>query len=192
MRAGVFSACAVSLSAVAHVFAGGTPPTPVLLIALALLLAPMAAVAAGRLRSGTTVGITMVAVQAGLHELFGLFGPAAGCVQMSSHLGHPGAPTGALVCHDESMAAMSSDSPLMTLTHLSAAALLGLLLSHGEWALWRMLSWILPTLPALSRPVPIVARRRRATSRSVPPVRPEPLTGAVGRRGPPRSAATFA
>lgn len=199
LRAGVFSACAISLSAAAHVLAGGDAPAPLLLLALGLLLAPPAAVAAGRLRGPVSVGTTMVLVQAGLHSLFSLFTPAATtCTQMSTHLGHPGEPS-SLVCHDSAMTtgamasmAMAPSSPLMTLAHLGAAALLGLLLSRGETALWRMLSWILPKLPSPFRAVPVTERPRRvATHRALRP-RPEPLVGAVGRRGPPRRVLAFA
>ncbi|GLY27286.1 hypothetical protein [Kineosporia sp. NBRC 101731] len=193
LRAGAFSACAVSLAAVAHLLAGGTAPSPILLAGLGLLLAPVAVLSAGKLHRPAAVGTAMVAVQTALHWLFGQFGPAADCAQMSSHLSHPGmAHPGSLVCQDNPAMTMAGSSPLMVLAHLSAAALLGLLLSKGETALWRMLSWIFPKLPARFRPLPVRARLRRTASRRTAPLRPEPLTGAVGRRGPPRSPAIFA
>ncbi|GAA3605643.1 hypothetical protein GCM10022223_21750 [Kineosporia mesophila] len=193
LRAGAFSACAVSLAAVAHLLAGGIAPSPVLLAALALILAPIAVLSAGKLRRPTTVGTAMIAVQTGLHWLFGQFGPAADCVQMSSHLGHPGmTQAGSMVCQDHPAMTMGTSSPLMLLAHLSAAALLGLLLSKGETALWRMLSWIFPKLPGRFRPLPVPTRLRRTASRRTVPLRPEPLIGAVGRRGPPCPSAIFA
>ncbi|GLY13597.1 hypothetical protein Kisp01_06130 [Kineosporia sp. NBRC 101677] len=194
LRAGVFSACAVSLAAAAHVLAGGAAPAPFLLLTLGLLLAPPAAVAAGRLRGAVPVGGTMIAVQAALHWLFGVFsGTAATCAQMSAHLGHPGEPS-SMVCHGGpmTMAEMGTSSPLMTLAHLAAAGMLGLLLSRGENALWRMLSWILRKLPGRFRPFPATSRPRRAVARRALPLSPDPLAGAVGRRGPPRRIAIFA
>ncbi|GAB3243561.1 hypothetical protein GCM10027456_12140 [Kineosporia babensis] len=196
LRAGVFSACAVSLAALAHALAGGAAPSPFLLLALGLLLASPAAMAAGKLRGAVPVGATMIAVQYGLHSLFGLFDGAMGttCTQMSTHLGHPGE-SSSLLCHDGAgtvMTAMPMSSPLMTLAHLGAAGVLGLLLSRGETALWRMLSWILPKLPGRLPTFLIVARQRRAQAPQVLPLRPEPLVGAAGRRGPPRPVLAFA
>ncbi len=197
LRAGVFSACAVSLGATAHVLAGGAAPAPFLLIALSLLLASPAAMAAGKLRGVVPVGAAMIAVQTGLHSLFGMFDGAGAtstaCTQMSGHLGHPGE-AGSLVCHDGPMTAMSmgAGSPLMTLTHLGAAGLLGLLLSRGETALWRMLSWILPKLPGRLPAYPATSRSRRTPVPRVLPLRPEPLAGAVTRRGPPRPVPVLA
>jgi hypothetical protein len=191
LRAGVFSACAVSLATAAHVLAGGAPPAPFLLVALALFLAPAAAMAAGKLRGAVSVGTAMVAVQAGLHSLFGLFtSTAANCTEMSAHAGHS-----ELLCADSgamSNMAMGSNAQLMTLAHLGAAALLGLLLSRGETALWRMLSWIFPKLPGRFRACPPTPRLRRATVRRAATPKPAPLVGAVGRRGPPCAIAIFA
>ncbi|MBT0773014.1 hypothetical protein KIH74_28990 [Kineosporia sp. J2-2] len=198
-RGGLFSACAVALSAAAHVLGGGSSPSTLVLVVLGLFLAPVASLAAGRLRGPLAVGLTMIAVQAGLHRLFGLLGPAA-CVQTSSHAGHPGhsgvgVGTGVgagLVCHGDTAMAMSSASPLMTVAHLTAAALLGLLLSRGETAVWRMLSWMLPALPGRFRTYPTSTRPRRSRPRTVPLPRAEHLVGAVWRRGPPQAIAVFA
>lgn len=198
-RAAAFAGSAATFSGAAHALAGGAVPSPLLLLALGLLTAPLAVLAAGRVRGPAQVAAAMVTVQAAMHTLLSRFGAhPASCHRMpslSGRLGHAGMSEGTgMLCRDEASGmVMDGLSPTMTLCHLGAAVALGLLLSRGERALVQVLAWILPALPGCPRPLPalVAGPHRLRPTRIVRPA-PEPLTGAAGRRGPPRSVLAFA
>ncbi|GAA2393126.1 hypothetical protein GCM10010404_58020 [Nonomuraea africana] len=168
-RAAVFSAVCVLLAALGHVVAGGDgPPLWALGLGGGAVMA-LALALSGRERSAATINLTLLGLQAGLHELFGL-GSGGGAVLTLTH-GH-GSGLG--------------ESLGMLLAHLTATLITGWWLARGEAALWSLLRrlghrliGLLPPPPTISvRQAPVRAVRRVTGCGAV-------LRHIVSRRGPP-------
>ncbi|MGW4476516.1 MFS transporter [Nonomuraea sp. NPDC004354] len=181
-RAAAFSAVCVLLAALGHRAAGGTGPSgwvlglgggAVLAVALAL---------SGRERSSTTVNVTLVALQAGLHELFGLDGTAA--LFGTAH-GRGAAVLGYGQAHESGL----GESLGMLLAHLTVTLVTGWWLARGEAALWsllrrlghRLIRLLPPPTAVAVRPAPVPAARRAIGGGPL-------LRHVVTRRGPPLPA----
>jgi hypothetical protein len=191
----VFGGCAVWLSLVTHVVAGGTAPPAVVLAALVLLITALGSLVAGRQRSPIGSAGFLLVMQTALHHAFGFFSTGPAC-RMTMPDGHPMSSSahatmrmlpncGAPEAMSSPDAVMAGLTPAMLTWHVVAAVVLGALLSHGERALWRLLSRFLPRPPSTvvvsSNPVPA---RMPAVRSSIRP-RLDLLSGGVGRRGPP-------
>ncbi|GAA1891390.1 hypothetical protein GCM10009814_21110 [Lapillicoccus jejuensis] len=192
-RAAVLGAATVGLSLGAHVAAGGGAPTPVGLGLLSLPVLAVTLVATGRRLSGPALAALLGLGQVGLHV--GLTALTAEPALVATDGSGP-APTGGhhllhlalgspLTAGTAGTVGAAGGPALMTLAHLVAAALVALLLTRGEHALWALLAWLLPRLPGAAHPreavggasVPADAplhpsrRARRRRSRA-PPVAP--------------------
>ncbi|MEU7893912.1 MFS transporter [Nonomuraea sp. NPDC049152] len=176
-RAAAFSAVCVLLAALGHRAAGGTGPATwafglggatVMAVALAL---------SGRERSTSTINLTLVALQAGLHELFGLDGTGA-VLTLAHGQGQAGHGSGL------------GESLGMLLAHLTATLITGWWLARGEAALWSLLRRLGRRLIRLLPPLPAVAPVRRSPVRAIRRVasRGVLLRHIVSRRGPPLPA----
>lgn len=167
-RAAVFAVVCVIVSACGHVFAGGAPVTPGVLLTGAAGACALAYALTGRERGRATVLGATIAAQAVLHELFALTAPAP---DLHARHGHSGLG--------------------MVLVHLTVAWLTGWWLHRGESAFWLLLRlwgrtplaltrWLL-TGPAVS-PTPV--RQAVPGDRPVSCSPPE-ITAAFHLRGPP-------
>ncbi|MEU6949597.1 hypothetical protein ABZ957_30855 [Streptomyces sp. NPDC046316] len=205
VRAALFAAVCVLLTATGHVLMSGAP-VPWWTAAVALGATGGAAwCLAGRERGLPSVTAATVVVQAALHSLFSLAqsaaaSPATGgaaAAHAAAHSGH------AVTGHDRmahgsmpghGMGEMSSTG--MLAAHLVAALLCGLWLAHGERAAFRVLralaSLLLAPLRALLR-LPAPPHRPRVRSRRGPraarTLRQLLLAHALVTRGPPPAAA---
>ena len=164
-------------AAVSHTLGGGVPPSPVLVLATALLAAPFAVLLAGRRLGILRLSITVVATQLLLHAAFSVtagLDPSAG-----SHV-H----AGPLVV-TAPVASVAPDA-VMSSWHLLAAAVTIVLLHRGEAILRSIARGIVRLLlPALASPAPREFAAPDtpvpAPARAVAPTRPSD----VSRRGPP-------
>lgn len=212
LRALLFAGVAVLASLAAHVAGGGAPPPPLVVTGVVLILAWAAVPLAGRRRGPASIVPAMVLLQLGLHHVFSLLSGSPGCAPALSGAGHAGAHLGShlgsqLGAHagggaavagsgaacghpmaGHSLHSMASGGPglAMTLAHAAAAVALGLVLGHGERALWQIVGWLIARRPRVE-PLPPVPGHAgaRVGGRSVARPRPTVLHGAAGRRGPP-------
>ena len=136
-RAGVFGVAAVGLAAAAHVAAGGMVPSLPVLGLLSVAVAWVSVALAGRHRGPVTIGLTLLAVQGGLHEAFMVLSDM-GCVRagtapmaMAGMPGMPSAPV--LTCASgHGAGAPTGAVAAMTLAHLAATVLTALVLARSE------------------------------------------------------------
>lgn len=184
LRAALFAAVCVVLSATGHALQS-THPVPVrsLLVAFGLTWV-LAWAVAGRRRGAPSTGSGLAAVQLVMHLMFSTAQGQHGHAAHPGHFGHQG------------QAAALLPSGGMLLAHLGAAAVCGVWLARGERAFLRLAR----TAFAPLRP-PFAAVRLPVAPR--PPRRRPPRTGdrrgpgavlahALSRRGPPRAAASRA
>lgn len=178
-RAAAATSVATTLAAVSHTIGGGMPPHPLLVVALSILLVPLAAVLIGRRPSAARTALTVLVSQAVFHVLFQVLagslseaGPAA-----SGHAHHA-------VALGPVVAAVAPDAPML-LSHVLAALLTTLLLWHGERMLRAIAGWararLLPVTPIL----PVRTRVRLAPVTVSVTTSLTPLAAVVSRRGPP-------
>ncbi|WP_460799530.1 hypothetical protein [Microbacterium sp. GXF0217] len=179
LRAAAATSVATTLAAVSHTIGGGMPPHPLLVIALSVLLIPLAAVLIGRRPSATRTALTVLVSQAVFHVLFQvLAGSLTDAAVPSGGHAHHVATLGPVV------AVVAPDAPML-LSHLLAALATTLLLWHGERILRAVADWtrarLLPVIPAL----PVRTRVRWTPTALVVTTSLTPLTTVVRRRGPP-------
>lgn len=120
-RSAAFAVACVLLGAGAHWFAGGTGPTPLVLLLGGLVVMITVAALAGRERSASTVIGLMLAAQLFLHLLLGPSDLSAGQSAGQSHEHGLGVGLG------------------MLLAHVTATLITGWWLARGEAALWAIL-----------------------------------------------------
>ena len=156
------------------------PPHPLLVVALSVLLIPLAAALIGRRPSALRTALTVVVSQFVFHVLFQV---------LAGVLTDPVAPT-ASHAHDHvltlgSDVAVAAPDAAMLLSHVVAGFVTTTLLWHGERMLRGIAGWatarLLPALPAL----PVRTRVKLAPAAIVLAAGLTPLTTAVSRRGPP-------
>jgi hypothetical protein len=199
-RSAAFAGCAVWLSLGTHVVGGGTAPSVVVLATLVLLMTALGSLVAGRQRGPLGIAALLLAMQAALHHAFAFFSIASTC-RMAMPVGdysmnspahaemikfsNCAAPE-AMNSPDAVTAGLSPGmlSPAMLTWHVAAALVLGALLSHGERAVWSLLSRFLPRPPSRVVVPSIPAAAELVVRSSIRPRRGL-LSGGVGRRGPP-------
>jgi len=179
LRAAAATSTATTLAAVSHTVAGGMPPHPLLVVALSILLVPLAAMLIGRRPSAARTALTVLVSQFVFHVLFQvLAGSLTDAVVPAGTHAHHVMTLGPVV------SAAAPDAPMLV-SHVLAALATTLLLWHGErmlrgiagWARARLLS-VLPVLP--------VGRRLRLMPASISVTTSlTPLSSVVSRRGPP-------
>ncbi|GGQ16680.1 hypothetical protein [Streptomyces roseolilacinus] len=180
LRAALFAAVCVLLSATGHALQSAHPvPVRSLVVAFGLTWA-LAWVAAGRPRGAPSIGSGLAAVQAVMHLMFATAQGSPGHPVHPEHFGH----------HADAVTLLPSGGMLMA--HLGAAAVCGVWLARGERAFLRLartaFAPLRPPLTAVRLPAaPRPPRRRppRACRRGAGAV----LAHTLSRRGPPRAAA---
>ncbi len=197
VRVAVVTAVVLLLGVGAHVLGGGRLPTAVVLVVLAVLLAP-AVVLATRTRLGTGKGMALLGgAQLGIHLALHAMAPTAGVAVAHHHVhggdvavlaalhaqaGAPGAM--ATMSGMSGMSAMAGLTPTMLLAHAVGTAVTAWLLARGEDVLWRVLSFLLPTVPGRvrlpGRPTALVPALRARRSSA--------LCRPIGSRAPPLPA----
>ena len=178
-RAAAATSVATTLAAVSHTVGGGMPPHPLLVIALSILLIPLAAVLIGRRPSAARTALTVLVSQAVFHVLFQvLAGSLTDAATPASGHAHHTATLGPVV------AAVAPDAPML-LSHAFAALATTLLVWNGERMLRAIADWararLLPVVPVL----PVRTRAPLAPSTVIVTTRLTPLSAVVNRRGPP-------
>lgn len=183
VRAAAASSVATVLAAVSHTIGGGAAPHPLLVLAMAVLLIPVAAVLVGGRASRTRIALAVLVGQAAFHIVFALLGaPTTGSVAGASVTGHQ---------HHIDLttlgpaAAVAAPDALMLVAHLVAAVLTTALLCHGESLIHTIARWIVARLRARSASVRLPHRRRTPLSSLTPNLINPALTVSVSRRGPP-------
>lgn len=194
-RSATLAGIVVALTVGAHRLGGGDAPGPFALVALTVLLWPVAILATRRRLRPVVLVAGLGAGQLLGHSLLGWLGgeptadPAAlGCLQHAAHvrsaagcLADPALASGPAHVHT---AGSSQMGLLMLGAHVLATPLAALVVAHGERILWRLLDLVLRVAPALT--TPLTARPPRIGVVVRVPGRPE-LTLRTGR-GPPAYA----
>ncbi|AJT67722.1 hypothetical protein T261_6106 [Streptomyces lydicus] len=214
VRAGLFTALCVVLSAASHVLLSGAPLPPAALAAVPAGVFAAAYALTGRERGFGAVAALLVPLElaadtvftAGQHACYGpaggpLTGPlrAAG-VELLCRGGELGTPLARLAAPAGGPlpAAVPSAAPWLLLAgHLAVGLLAAAWLHRGDGALDGLLRAVaafacrpLPRAPGGTADGPWPGRPRRGAPRHLPPAAPLPLLAhCVRRRGPPRTAA---
>lgn len=184
VRAAAASTIATTLAAVSHTVAGGPAPHPLLVIAMACLLVPLAALLIGprvsRLRSAATVLVG----QGLFHLTFQVLGAptqtAAGSAPAHTHHVDLAALGPAVIA--------SAPSTLMLIAHLVAAIATVALLWRGESLVRLIANWVRAAALRIAAPSLPVRVRPRATASSIVVLVDAALRAAPTRRGPPHLA----
>ena len=191
VRSSLFGGSAVLMALTAHVVGGGAAPSWGLVAVLVLAASVVTNGLAGRRRGHPSVMSALLLSQVLLHQAFSVLAGGMTCsVAPMAGMHHP-MPAG--LTHRPGMVAactpagagMHAMAPRMLIGHALAAMLLAVLLSHGERAVWWVLTWFLPPVP--TRAVPPLGPASSGPVALVSSIRPPrgPLSGGVGRRGPP-------
>lgn len=182
LRATVVLLTVVGLSSLAHAVGGGTVPGAGAWLVIALLLAPPVWWAVRKRVGGGVLFGLLAGAQVAVHGALVAMTPGSGD-GTAAHV-HGGLPD-ALAAHGPSEHLAHTmplvPGPTMLATHLVATALLTVLLTRTEDALWHVVRFLLPAVPGSVRVVP---------SPRVPTLVPAPvLTGRsprpLGGRAPP-------
>lgn len=179
LRAATASGAATLVAAASHTTAGGAAPHPLLVIALATLLVPLAALLIGARVSRARIALTVLVSQGVFHLVFQLLGTPTGATTLTGHEHHLDlAALGPVV-------ATTAPDALMLVGHLIAAIITTALLCHGESSVRAIAGWVQARLrhtarlfrPGHERPAsPVFAIR-------VP--NENDFAVSVSRRGPP-------
>jgi hypothetical protein len=206
VRACVFAAACLGVSAAGHVWMSGRPvPAGALLLGFALVFAVALAVA-GRRRGLLSISALMLAGEAGLHLLFSLGQVGSGAASMPGMAmpgmaapGMPDMPGMSMASTSVGVMPMSTvaghGTAGMIAVHLAAGLASAWWLHRGERAFFGLLSWmrgkaadLLPCAALHAAPQPVVGRLEpHPVTGSRAPARHEPLTHVLVRRGPPQS-----
>lgn len=188
-----------ALALLAHLGAGGTAPGPVVLLALAGLIALTAVLITGARLTALHVAVSLAGMQVFLHEAFmrlaapvgcsmsGMSPPSPGQMRSLGQMSHGGRP--ALECAaGMAQAGLGEQAPFsssaMLCAHVAATAVMAALLAYGEKVLWFLAGWVRP---------PLTVRVGRSELPAVPTMTSGPprmfgvqlACGGIGRRGPP-------
>jgi len=154
----------------AHLLAGGSMVSPVLLLLLALA-AGACTLASDRAWSVPRLLVALGGIQLAVHVVMSL--------QMGSGAGRPWGSAAA--------ASTGAAAPMtMIAGHACAALAMAWLLRQGEALFWRVVQRLRPrrSWPTVTGPLQPAAPPWRSTG-PAPARRPRPLAGALARRGPP-------
>ncbi|MFB4348381.1 hypothetical protein [Microbacterium sp. CR_7] len=182
LRAASATSVATLLAAVSHTVAGGAAPHPLLILAVAALLMPPAALLVGIRPSLTRLTATVLVSQAVFHSVFQALGAPTADAAVLGHAHHLD------LASLGPVAAVSAPDALMVAAHVLAAVLTTALLWRGESVVRRVATWVLARLRLAVVSAPAA---HRAPARPIV-VRPFAATDAVlrplSRRGPPLNA----
>lgn len=177
LRAASASSAATVLAALSHTFAGGAAPHPLLILAVTVLLLPLATLLIGARVSKPRVALTVLVSQAAFHVIFQLLGaPTGSAVPFGHH--HDLLPLGPV-----SVAALPDLA--MIAGHVLAAVATIALIWHGESLARTIAAWVLALVRLDESPVPADHRRPAALVSHRRPLVETALDGTVSRRGPP-------
>lgn len=183
MRSAGVSGVATILAAVSHTFGGGAAPHPLLVLALATLLTPVAAVLIGSGPSRARVATAVLVSQAAFHAAFQALGSPTGIGAGT------GAPRGHLHTLDLSALGTAASAAgvdgTMVVAHVIAGVLTVLLVWHGETVLRAIAAWVRALLRSAPETAPAQHRRPPRLRSSRRPRHDVAVTAAVSRRGPP-------
>jgi hypothetical protein len=197
VRAASLGVVGFVLAFVAHVTAGGAAPSPVMLILLAGLTGLAAVLLTAVRLSPLRIGVTLAAMQAVLHEVFGWLGAPVDCASTAvgatgaMQMGGQGGQSTLTCTAGMANAGLGQESVFgataMLGAHIAATALMAALLAYGEKVLWLLVRWVRPA-PRLRDRLPQLEAVRAVSSTAPPMVRLRLASGGVGRRGPPPQA----
>lgn len=179
LRAATASGAATLVAAASHTTAGGAAPHPLLVVAVAILLVPLAALLIGVGMSRARIALTVLISQGLFHLVFQLLGTPTGTAAPAGHQHHLD-----LAALGPVVATTAPDS-LMLIGHVAAAILTTALLCHGESSVRAIAGWVQARLrhaAAVFRPLsehpalPVFAIRLPDQ---------DLLAASVSRRGPP-------
>lgn len=186
LRGAAASGVATVLAAVSHTIGGATAPHPLLVLSLAALLTPAAALLVGRRPARHRIAITVVFAQVVFHGLFTLLGAPVIVDAAVVPVGH---------VHDLSMllgvqqaapdGGAAAAGIWMLTAHLIAAAATCALLWHGEHLLRSIAGWV---RAVLRRAITIALRCPAAPALAVPAPSGSVFSAPcdhIRRRGPP-------
>lgn len=180
VRGAAASSVATIVAAVSHTIGGGAPPHPLLIAALAVFLAPVAALLIGRRLSLFRLSAVVVLSQSVFHVLFVALN--ATVTPMVASAGHHHALTLGPV--GDTTAGAAQDASMLG-AHAFAAILTIALLWRGETLLRAIARWVRaalrPRMPRAAVVWPVPASIARTARAFIPAVR----AGDILRRGPP-------
>lgn len=201
VRASVFAATCLAVSAAGHVWMSGRQVPAAVLVPGFVLVFTVALAAAGRARGLLPIAGLMLAGEAGLHLLFSAAQAGAGTAaipdmaSMPDMANMPGMRTAPATAGLMPMTAVAGHSAAgMLAVHVAAGLASAWWLHRGERAFFTLLSWMLEEAAALLPTALGVAPRPVRSSPGPRPalasrmcVYPEPLVHILVRRGPPRA-----
>ncbi len=179
LRAATASGGATLVAAASHTTAGGAAPHPLLVVAVAILLVPLAALLIGARISRARTALTVLTSQGLFHLVFQLLGTPTGTATPAGHQHHLD-----LAALGPAVATAAPDSPMLV-GHIVAAILTTALVCHGESSVRAVVGWVQARLrhavavfrPLSEHPVLPVFSIRAPDD--------DPLAASVSRRGPP-------
>lgn len=137
----------------AHTLGGGGAPSPILLLAVALLASPLCLLLVGRRLSIPGTAVAVLAAQALFHLAFAVTASASSAaLSETSHAHH------AVTLAASAGAPVISADPLMVLHHLTAAFVTVVLLHRGERMLRAVGRGISALVPAITEPISLERR----------------------------------
>lgn len=187
LRGAAASVVATMIAALSHTFGGGSLPHPLLMLTVAVLLTPVAALLVGARVRLPGVAAAVTATQLVFHGAFELVGgiTPTGLTPGAHH-------HGALILNIEASTAHSSlltSSPVMLAAHAAAAAVTVMLLWRGELLVQLVARWVRALLRTPQPTTPHLEDIRLPGPRSViPPAAARLLEDCAWRRGPPARA----
>jgi hypothetical protein len=142
VRGAAASATATLLAAVSHTIGGGQPPSALLMLSTAVLLAPLAVLIVGRRMHLVGIAGSVAVTQVMFHVIFAITGqpPIAG-IAFEAHQ------HGALTAAGHTLTAMPPShavhtDALMLFAHFCAAVITTVLLWRGELLLRAVVRWV--------------------------------------------------
>lgn len=182
LRAASASAVATLLAATSHTVAGGAAPHPLLVLAVATLLVPLAALLVGARMSRVRIAVTVLISQGLFHLVFQLLGTPTGTTTPAGHQHHLD-----LASLGPTVATTVPDT-LMLFGHVVAAILTTAVVCHGESSVRAVAGWMQARLRhavAVFRPLP---ERPALPVLSIRQPNEQHFSASVSRRGPPALA----
>lgn len=181
VRAAAVSFIATLLAALSHTFGGGAAPHPLLILAVATLLTPLAALLVGVRHSRGRVATAVLLSQGAFHLVFQALGSptGTGAIGGTGHVHH----IDLSLLGPVSAAAVPSTA--MLFAHAVAAVLTLLLIWHGESVIRAVVRWFDAILRrAVVAASPPHRRPLRLRSLLLPPF-DAAISSGLSRRGPP-------
>lgn len=148
-RAAAITVAMLSLSAGAHLLAGGTLPAPLIMAGLTVLtLLPVMLISRARI-AGPVMAVMLGLSQLVLHEAFVRFSAASAFSPAPVGHVHDLAALAQVPAVLAGGASAADPGTLMLVLHAVATALTALMLAKGEAALWALSAWLRPLVRLL-------------------------------------------